>query len=542
MGDSTTSTPDEERLRHRRQNRVSQPWLVRRPTLLFLAVDGALLAAAAAAALVAPLTDAGPPVGWIAAYAIGVVAALATRGAYSRRLRIQALDDLRRVLEAVLLATMALISVRVLATADGSVAAETAALGAFALAFLAAGRIAASRALARGLRAGRVLRPTLILGAGKVGNLAAKRLLSQPELGLEPVGFLDDDPLAIPAEPALLPVLGAPPDLDRIVAEHQIEHFIVGFSMASRQLMLGLVRRCWELGVGVSIVPQLFEVEGDRRGGIDRLGGLALVALDAPLSSAIALAVKHAFDRLAAAIALVVLSPLLALVAIAIRLSMGSPVLYSQRRVGRNGQHFVMWKFRTLANTAETDGAANAGWAAAVLRESGFDSLLADQRGSGEEQAAPVASVEDRRTPLGSWLRRSSIDELPQLWNVLRGEMSLVGPRPELPQHVERFEEVIDRYSDRHRVKSGMTGWAQANGLRGDTSLVDRVEWDNYYIENWSLWLDVKTLIMTVAAIFRSEPSADDARTRSASNESTLAVRLRSSSDSGAIASTRSSR
>jgi exopolysaccharide biosynthesis polyprenyl glycosylphosphotransferase len=460
-----------------------------------------MLTAATAVGLLLPLTHAGPSVTWAVAYTIGVVAALATRGAYTHRVRMDLLADLKRVLKAVLLVTMAVISIRALAAEDGTIAAETAGLAIYVCAFLAAGRIVASRALAHRLRQGRILRPTLILGAGKVGNLAAKRMLARPDLGLEPVGFLDDDPLEMP-EAALVPVLGGPADLDRIVADHEIEHFIVGFSMASHQLMLGLVRRCWELGVGVSIVPRLFEVEGERAV-IDRLGGLSLVSLDTPLSSEIALAVKYAFDRVTAAAALLVLSPILVGVAIAVRLSMGSPVLYRQHRVGRDGQHFVMWKFRTLANTADTHGVANADWAAAALKENAFIPLPPPEITTEQAAAKPILSVKDRQTPVGRWLRRSSIDELPQLWNVLRGEMSLVGPRPELPQHVEKFEEVIYRYSDRHRVKSGMTGWAQAHGLRGDTSLADRVEWDNYYIENWSLFLDLRVLLLTIPAIFR---------------------------------------
>jgi exopolysaccharide biosynthesis polyprenyl glycosylphosphotransferase len=450
----------------------------RQPFLWFLTVDVAMLIAAVATALIVPLTQSGPvPATWAVICAIGVVVALGLRDGYSRRLQIRLLDDLRRVIEAVLLVMMAVITVRTLATGDGAVAAETAGLAAYVCAFLAAGRLGVSRALARRLREGRVLRPTLILGAGVVGNLTATRLLAHRELGLEPVGFLDDDPLDMPGEPAVLPVLGAPPDLDRIVADHEIEHFIVGFSMASHQMMLGLVRRCWELGVSVSLVPRLFEVEGDRVA-IDRLGALPLVSLNAPLSSDIALATKYAFDRVAAALALVILAPILAVVAIAVRVSMGSPVLYSQRRVGRDGQHFVMWKFRTMTICPAAQGEANANWAVAAVGKRGVDAVPPLRDVASEGGPAAVASVAGRTTPLGRWLRRSSIDELPQLWNVMRGEMSLVGPRPELPQYVEKFEEAIYRYNDRHRVKSGMTGWAQAHGLWGDTSLDDRVEWD----------------------------------------------------------------
>ena len=464
-----------------------------------------MLVVGAAAAVIAPLTNPGPaPAFWSAAFSLTMVATLAGRGGYTRRPRFGFADQLGRVLEAGLLVTMAVISVRTLATGDGAVAAATAGLAIYSLGFVAAGRLGACVTLARGSRRHPVLRPTLILGAGKVGNLAAKRLLARPELGFEPVGFLDDDPLEIPGEPTVLPVLGAPPDLDRIVADHRIEHFIVGFSMASHQMMLGLVRRCWELGVSVALVPRLFEVEGDRAV-IDRLGGLPLVSLDAPLSSEIGLATKHAFDRVAAAAALVLLAPLLATLAIAIRLSMGSPVMYKQRRVGRDGRHFVMWKFRTMRAPREADREANDAWARAALGEPASEPARPRSRPP-EEEAPAVPILEDRETALGRRLRRLSLDELPQLWNVLRGEMSFIGPRPELPQYVERFEEVVYRYSDRHRMKSGITGWAQVNGLRGDTSLVDRIEWDNYYIENWSFWLDVKIALMTMRA-FRGTDS-----------------------------------
>ncbi len=501
MGRIPTSPPSAGRSGSRGV-RFARP--IRRPFLLILPTDVVMLGAATLATLVAPLTNAGSSPFWTVTYSLAVVATLAGRGEYIRRPRWGLLDQLGRVLKAVLLVTMAVISLRALATGDGAVAAAPAGSAVYACAFLAVGRIAASLTLVRALRRRGVLRPTLILGAGKVGNLAAKRLLDRPELGLEPVGFLDDDPLEIPGESSMLPVLGAPPDLDRIVADHGIEHFIVGFSMASHQMMLGLVRRCWELGVSVAIVPRLFEVEGDRVV-IDRLGGLPLVSLDAPLSSEIALAAKYAFDRVAAAVALVVLSPILAGLAVAVRFSMGSPVMYKQRRVGRDGQHFVMWKFRTMSVPRYAHRDANEDWARAALQESALEPA-SSRSAVAESESCGALAVENRETPLGRRLRRFSLDELPQLWNVLRGDMSLIGPRPELPQYVERFEEGIYRYSDRLRVKSGMTGWAQVNGLRGDTSLVDRVEWDNYYIENWSPWLDVKIALLTLG-VFRGSDS-----------------------------------
>jgi lipopolysaccharide/colanic/teichoic acid biosynthesis glycosyltransferase len=191
---------------------------------------------------------------------------------------------------------------------------------------------------------------------------------------------------------------------------------------------------------------------------------------------------------------LIVLCPLLALTAVMVRLSSPGPVLYRQRRIGRDGREFELLKFRSMRvpddpAVQEAEGPKPAG--------SPLPSV-AEDLGPGGLEASHL-----RLTPVGRFIRRTSIDELPQLWNVLRGDMTLVGPRPERPEFVELFGQSIRRYDDRHRVKSGITGWAQVHGLRGRTSLADRVEWDNYYIENWSLWLDVKILMMTLTAPFR---------------------------------------
>ncbi len=169
---------------------------------------------------------------------------------------------------------------------------------------------------------------------------------------------------------------------------------------------------------------------------------------------------------------------MLAACALAVRMSSPGPILFRQRRVGRDGCEFMMLKFRTMRGDPSQAGEADAGWAAQIR---------GDRAG-----AQPTATSVDRTTSVGRVLRTLSIDELPQLINVLRGDMSVVGPRPERVGYVREFERVIDGYGDRHRVKSGMTGWAQVNGLRGQTSIADRVEWDNYYIQNWSLGLDLQ--------------------------------------------------
>ena len=195
-------------------------------------------------------------------------------------------------------------------------------------------------------------------------------------------------------------------------------------------------------------------------------------------------AVKHALDRLAAAVLILLLGPLLLVSIVAVKLSSRGPVFFRQRRVGRDGRPFDLLKFRSMQLPADARG--------------GSESLMLP-----DDTAPGGVEGSDRRTAVGRLMRRLSIDELPQLFNVLRGDMSMVGPRPERPEFVELFERRVTRYDDRHRVKSGITGWAQVHGLRGKTSLSDRIEWDNYYIENWSLKLDLKILLLTISAVFR---------------------------------------
>ena len=184
---------------------------------------------------------------------------------------------------------------------------------------------------------------------------------------------------------------------------------------------------------------------------------------------------------------------MLAVAAVAVLISLGAPVLYRQRRVGRDGHEFELLKLRTLRHpVAGSHEMADAGWMARQL---------------GDEAPQEQVSLGDRITRVGAFLRRYSLDELPQLWNVVRGDMSLVGPRPERVNYVDRFEGSIYRYGERHRMKAGLTGWAQVNGLRGETPLADRVEWDNHYIENWSPWLDFKILARTVGCVLRGQPT-----------------------------------
>jgi lipopolysaccharide/colanic/teichoic acid biosynthesis glycosyltransferase len=205
-----------------------------------------------------------------------------------------------------------------------------------------------------------------------------------------------------------------------------------------------------------------------------------VVALSAAIGGSWQFTLKRRADRVFALLALLFLTPLLLAIALGVRLSSTGPVIFRQRRVGRDGETFDLFKFRTM------------------VEESGAASFM-------PAQGTAPGGIEgtDRRTAIGCWLRAISLDELPQLLNVLRGEMSLIGPRPERPEFVELFANVVPGYAERHRVKSGITGWAQANGLRGQTSIADRVEFDNYYIENWSLALDLWILALTFVEILR---------------------------------------
>ena len=279
-----------------------------------------------------------------------------------------------------------------------------------------------------------------------------------------------------------LPVLGASWDFEQVVLERGVGQVIITFSTAPNDVLLRMVKRGEELGIGVSLVPRLFEKVTDRLT-IDNLGGLPLLTSHPSNQHGWQVAIKYALDRLLALTALVICAPIMLVAALATWLSLGRHVLFRQLRVGSDGGAFEMLKFRSMRlNWEVPDQASEAVPLPYDIAPGGVDG-------------------DDRRSRVGTVLRKTSIDELPQLFNVLKGDMSLIGPRPERPEYVELFETSVYRYRDRHRVKSGITGWAQIHCLRGKTSLSDRVEWDNYYIENWSLWLDFKIALRTVTAV-----------------------------------------
>jgi exopolysaccharide biosynthesis polyprenyl glycosylphosphotransferase len=454
-------------------------WGSLRPTLDAFALVAAVLLTINWPGESIPMDRAWP----LALFPIPVMLILWVRGLYGRRLRASVLEGIAPVAGAISIATMLLVAVEVYAAGDRLQLGALTHVWALSLIMLggARGILVAVQNLAR--TRGWIGRPALIIGAGSVGMRVARRLREEPAYGLRPVGFLDALPLEAEAsiDDGTVPVLGDPADLEHVARAVGVKHVVLAFSSTPDAELVVLVQRCEALGLEVTVVPRLFEtVNGRFR--YETVGGLPLLSLRQTRPRGMGFSVKHALDRLIALGALVVLGPLLAALALAVRLSSPGPVLFAQQRVGRDGQAFDLYKFRSMAP------------------------LPADAEGFAPQGGSAPGGVEgaDRRTRIGRILRRTSLDELPQLLNVLRGDMSLVGPRPERPEFVELFSEHIARYDDRHRVKSGITGWAQVHGLRGQTSLADRIEWDNFYIEHWSLALDLRILVLTCIAVFRA--------------------------------------
>jgi len=332
------------------------------------------------------------------------------------------------------------------------------------------GRILSYGTLRRVRRAGALLDPTVILGAGEIGAELAGAFRDFPELGVAPVGFLDcvdDDDLPYP-------VLGDVDRLDAVIAEHSIRRVIVAFGPAQESELVTVLRTAVQHRIDVHVVPRFFDCgvapEGPET---DDVRGIPLYRVRRTALRNYAWAMKRILDVAVAGLVLLVTSPLLAVMAVAVKLSSPGPVLFRQKRIGQHGEEIDVAKFRTLRVNHDSDTR----W-----------------------------SVDDdpRVTAVGRLLRATSLDELPQLWGVLRGRMSLVGPRPERPFFVERFGASIDGYGDRHRLPAGLTGWAQVHGLRGDTSIEERSRYDNQYIEHWSLWRDIVILVRTAAEVARS--------------------------------------
>jgi exopolysaccharide biosynthesis polyprenyl glycosylphosphotransferase len=447
---------------------------LRRWTSYGLLVDVAMLVLANALFLLDDRASA-YPIPLLVAFDVVVIGLVAGAHGYVKRLRLEALDDVRLTFTSTAVAAMTIMAIDAVRSTEEPSAYAALRLWLLATVLLAIGRLASNLIVAWRRASSRTAATTIIVGAGRVGRLTAIRLLDHPEFGLRPIGFLDAEPMEISGRPLSLPVLGTSANLERVVAAQGVECAVVAFSTDSHDEHLDLLDECERLGIRALIVPRLFERVPSRLQ-VTHVGGLPLLELLPTSPHSIQFAVKYAIDRLAALALLVVLSPLLFAISVAVAASLGRPILYRQDRVSLDGRRFIMLKFRTMEQAPDDAG------------ETMFDPEVAP---GGVEGA-------DRRTRVGAFLRRWSLDELAQLVNVLKGEMSLVGPRPERPGYVEYFRAHIRRYDGRLRTKAGITGWAQIHRLRGQTSISDRVEWDNYYIENFSLWLDFKILLRTI--------------------------------------------
>ena len=322
-------------------------------------------------------------------------------------------------------------------------------------------------------RKGLNLKSILLVGAGELGERVVETIDRHRELGFRVTGVLSRDLLLPGTTVRGAPVVGTADDLEQALRERPVDQVILALPSEDMPLIKLLMERLALHTVDVKIVPDLFQYV-TLYGGLEEFGGLPIVSLQGGPLEGWNLVAKRAFDVLFSALALLILSPLILLTALAVKLTSPGPVLYRQERMGMDGAVFRILKFSTMR--------------------------------MGSEQAGPrmATAGDDRRTAVGALLRRTSLDELPQLFNVLRGDMSLVGPRPERPVFIEEFKRQIPKYHLRHKVKSGITGWAQINGLRGQTSIQKRIEYDLYYIENWSLLLDLKILVRTALGGFLS--------------------------------------
>ncbi|MBX7144448.1 MAG: undecaprenyl-phosphate glucose phosphotransferase [Oligoflexia bacterium] len=315
-------------------------------------------------------------------------------------------------------------------------------------------------------RRGYNLRYMLIVGAGKVAGDIVSRIRLHQELGIQVIGCLSKDGQDRRG-PRGIPVIGKYADLPQLLRTRDIDQVIVALPLEDNLLLPEIMSSVGDSLVDVRIVPDIYQFVSIG-GSVEEFEGLPVISVQSSPLDGPNLVLKRLLDILLASVALLFLSPVMLLIALCVKLTSRGPVLYAQERVSLDGTRFSIYKFRTMFLDAE---AAGPGW---------------------------TSPGDARVTPLGRFLRHYSLDELPQLFNVLRGDMSIVGPRPERPVFIQEFRQHIPRYMLRHKVPAGMTGWAQVNGWRGDTSIDKRIEYDLYYIENWSIFLDLKIMLLTL--------------------------------------------
>ncbi|MGH3279581.1 MAG: exopolysaccharide biosynthesis polyprenyl glycosylphosphotransferase, partial [Trebonia sp.] len=445
---------------------MSGPTALLRPTLL---VRRTALPVADAVGLAAAVTVSGADRTPLpaAVYAALVFMVLAVARLHRLRVCLRTWDQTGQVIAAAAVPLLAL-----LAWPSGTPASSTlAALVSAAAACVLAARLAVCAALRAAHRRGLLTERAVVVGAGTFGAYIAGLMREHPEFGLSPAGFVDDGP---PRRDLPVPPLGTMANLPEVIARFAIGRVIVCFSSDCRDDdLVGVLRACRPLLADICVAPRLYELGmAVPQGCLDEIWGVPLIPLRQP--PRVGLALKRATDLAAAAVLAAIAAPVTLAFAAAIRISSGPPVLFRQARVTGDGTEALILKLRTVpVSLTPAAPGPDTRW-----------------------------TVDERRIgPFSRWLRATHADELPQLTNVLRGDMSLVGPRPERPYFAQQFCRDIPRYSDRLRMRGGLTGWAQVNGLNGDTSVFDRARFDNYYAEYWSPWLDAVILARTAVQV-----------------------------------------
>lgn len=403
-----------------------------------------------------------------ASMAVLTLLLVSARGRYRARLHLSVLDELPGLVGNLLTAA----AVVATATALRHQQAEVTTFlsnAAIAIGLVIVGRIVTSQLIAFGRRRGITVHRTVMIGGGALGAELQAILKRQPRYGLSVVGFVEDSLDEVSA--SAVPWLGGLGSLDRIVLETRADVLLITDATLPEKALLDAVRTPACMPCDLLVVPRMPDFH-TQTGLADHIGSIPIMRIRTPNLNGPARAIKRGFDVVVAGLVLLLLSPLLLTCALALRIEGGPNVIFRQARVGRDGHIFSCLKLRSMRPVDTVESSTN--WSIAT---------------------------DNRVSRIGRFLRRTSIDELPQLWNIVRGDMTLVGPRPERPHFVEQFSATYDRYNHRHRVRAGLTGLAQVSGLRGDTSIADRARHDNYYIENWSLWLDIKILLRTFSEV-----------------------------------------
>lgn len=344
----------------------------------------------------------------------------------------------------------------------------------YALVLVSITRLLLRIALAEVRRRGFNLKTILVIGEGELGRRVVETVRDHRELGFRVIGVLAQDLEKARRKVRGAPVIGNLEDVERVLDEQPVDQVIIALPLEQQLVVKDLMERLALRTVDVKVVPDLYQYI-TLYGGLEEFGGLPIISLQGDPMDGWSRVAKRAFDILFSLVAIALTAPIMLVTALMVKLTSRGPILYHQERMGMDGRTFHILKFRTMRTDAEASGAKMA------------------------------SAADPRRTPIGTFLRKYSIDELPQFFNVLVGDMSLVGPRPERPVFIEEFKRQIPRYHLRHKVKAGITGWAQINGLRGQTSIQKRIEYDLYYIENWSLLMDLKILVRTALGGFLSK-------------------------------------